>query len=136
LDFHSLFYSPLQPLFNSQISTLGLSLGAMFLVLFRSFKIAFLALTVNMVPISVIFGIMGIAGIPLDMMSITIASIALGTTVDNTIHYLYRCDDCRLFGIGNLQFYSNAYLWSFNGYCFTCCHCFRSSFFSTSRSVL
>jgi len=45
---------------------------------------------VNLVPISVIFGIMGIAGIPLDMMSITIASIALGITVDNTIHYYYR----------------------------------------------
>lgn len=88
-----LYNNMLQSLFDSQISTLGLallSLGAMFLVLFRSFKIAFLALTVNMVPISVIFGIMGIAGIPLDMMSITIASIALGTTVDNTIHYLYR----------------------------------------------
>lgn len=88
-----LYNNMLQSLFDSQISTLGLaliSLGAMFLFLFRSFKIALLAIVVNMVPISVIFGIMGVAGIPLDMMSITIASIALGTTVDNTIHYLYR----------------------------------------------
>ncbi len=88
-----LYNNMLQSLFDSQISTLGLAillLGAMFLFLFRSFKIALLAIVVNMVPISVIFGIMGIAGIPLDMMSITIASIALGTTVDNTIHYLYR----------------------------------------------
>jgi len=38
----------------------------------------------------VVFGIMGSANIPLDMMSITIASIALGITVDNTIHYYYR----------------------------------------------
>jgi len=91
-----LYNNMLQSLFDSQISTLGLalaSLGAMFLFLFRSFKIALLAITVNMVPISVIFGIMGVAGIPLDMMSITIASIALGTTVDNTIHYLYRFRD-------------------------------------------
>lgn len=88
-----LYNNMLQSLFDSQISTLGLallSLGAMFLFLFRSLKIAIVALTVNMVPISVIFGIMGIAGIPLDMMSITIASIALGITVDNTIHYFYR----------------------------------------------
>ncbi len=88
-----LYNNMLQSLFNSQIATLGLALlllGSMFLFLFRSFKIALLAMTVNMVPISIIFGIMGIAGIPLDMMSITIASIALGITVDNTIHYLYR----------------------------------------------
>ena len=88
-----LYNNMLQSLFDSQISTLGLallSLGAMFLFLFRSLKIAIVALTVNMVPISVIFGIMGIAGIPLDIMSITIASIALGITVDNTIHYFYR----------------------------------------------
>ncbi len=88
-----LYNNMLQSLFDSQISTLGLavlSLGAMFLFLFRSFKVALLAMTVNMVPISVIFGIMGLLGIPLDMMSITIASIALGITVDNTIHYYYR----------------------------------------------
>ena len=88
-----LYNNMLQSLFDSQISTLGLallSLGAMFFFLFRSLKIAIVALTVNLVPISVIFGIMGIAGIPLDIMSITIASIALGITVDNTIHYFYR----------------------------------------------
>jgi predicted RND superfamily exporter protein len=88
-----LYNNMLQSLFDSQVATLGLALlllGSMFLFLFRSFKIALLAMTVNMVPISVIFGIMGMAGIPLDMMSITIASIALGITVDNTIHYLYR----------------------------------------------
>jgi len=88
-----LYNNMLQSLFDSQISTLGLallSLGAMFLFLFRSFKIPLLAMMVNLVPISVIFGIMGVAGIPLDMMSITIASIALGITVDNTIHYYYR----------------------------------------------
>lgn len=88
-----LYNNMLQSLFDSQISTLGLALlllGSMFLFLFRSLKIAIVALTVNMVPISVIFGIMGISGIPLDIMSITIASIALGITVDNTIHYFYR----------------------------------------------
>ena len=88
-----LYNNMLQSLFDSQISTLGLavlSLGGMFLFLFRSLKIALLAMTVNMVPISIIFGIMGMFHIPLDMMSITIASIALGITVDNTIHYYYR----------------------------------------------
>ncbi len=88
-----LYNNMLQSLFDSQISTLGLALlllGSMFLFLFRSIKIALLAMMVNLVPISVVFGIMGSANIPLDMMSITIASIALGITVDNTIHYYYR----------------------------------------------
>jgi len=88
-----LYNNMLQSLFDSQISTLGLALlllGSMFLFLFRSIKIAILAMMVNLVPISVVFGIMGSANIPLDMMSITIASIALGITVDNTIHYYYR----------------------------------------------
>ncbi|MDY0195973.1 MAG: MMPL family transporter [Sulfurovaceae bacterium] len=88
-----LYNNMLQSLFDSQIATLGLALlllGSMFLFLFRSIKIAMLAMMVNLVPISVVFGIMGVANIPLDMMSITIASIALGITVDNTIHYYYR----------------------------------------------
>lgn len=88
-----LYNNMLQSLFSSQAITLALavvSLGSMFLFLFRSLKIAALAMTVNMVPIGVIFGIMGVARIPLDFMSITIASIALGITVDNTIHYYYR----------------------------------------------
>ncbi len=88
-----LYNNMLQSLFDSQISTLGLALlllGGMFLFLFRSLKVAMVALTVNLVPISVIFGIMGVMNIPLDIMSITIASIALGITVDNTIHYYYR----------------------------------------------
>lgn len=88
-----LYNNMLQSLFDSQIATLGLALlllGSMFLFLFRSIKIAMLAMMVNLVPISVVFGIMGAANIPLDMMSITIASIALGITVDNTIHYYYR----------------------------------------------
>jgi len=88
-----LYNNMLQSLFSSQISTLGLAalaLGGMFLFLFRSIKVAAVAMIVNIVPVSVIFGIMGMAKIPLDMMSITIASISLGIAVDNTIHYYYR----------------------------------------------
>jgi len=33
---------------------------------------------------------MGLAGIPLDMMTITIAAITIGIAVDNSIHYIYR----------------------------------------------
>jgi predicted RND superfamily exporter protein len=62
----------------------------MFLILFRSVKVAFIAMIANLVPISVIFGFMGWSGIPLDMMTITIAAISVGIAVDDTIHYIYR----------------------------------------------
>jgi len=88
-----LYNNMLQSLFNSQIKTLGLMLvllGIVFFILFRSLKIMMIAMVVNIIPISVIFGVMGAFDIPLDMMSITIASIAVGIAVDDTIHYLHR----------------------------------------------
>ena len=36
-----------------------------------------------------ILGIIGLAGIPLDMMTITIAAIPIGIDVDNSIHFIY-----------------------------------------------
>ena len=88
-----LYNNMLQSLFNSQIKTLGLMLillGTLFFLLFRSLKIMMIAMIVNIIPISIIFGVMGFFDIPLDMMSITIASIAIGIAVDDTIHYLHR----------------------------------------------
>ena len=91
-----LYNNMLQSLFNSQIKTLGLMLlllSGVFLLLFRSLKIMLIAMVVNIIPISVIFGVMGFFDIPLDMMTITIASIAIGIAVDDTIHYLHRYKD-------------------------------------------
>ncbi|MCV6608291.1 MAG: MMPL family transporter [Campylobacterales bacterium] len=88
-----LYNNMLNSLFDSQIRTIGLVitlLFIMFLVLFRSLKIALVAIVVNIVPVSVIFGVMGWFGMPLDMMTITIAAISIGIAVDNTIHYIHR----------------------------------------------
>jgi uncharacterized protein len=88
-----LYNNMLQSLFDSQISTLGfvlIILLIMFIILFRSIKIALIALTANIVPISAIFGIMGWLHIPLDIMTITIAAISIGIGVDDTIHYIHR----------------------------------------------
>jgi len=62
----------------------------MFLLLFRSTYVALIAIGVNLVPIGLIFGFMGWFGIPLDIMTITIAAIAIGIGVDDTIHYIHR----------------------------------------------
>ncbi len=88
-----LYNNMLQSLFDSQIKTLGIViviLFIMFLILFRSIKIAFIAILANVIPISSIFGIMGFLGIPLNIMTITIAAISIGIGVDDTIHYIHR----------------------------------------------
>ncbi|RXJ78483.1 hypothetical protein CRV03_00185 [Arcobacter sp. F155] len=88
-----LYNNMLQSLFDSQIKTLGfvvIILFVMFLILFKSFKIATIAILANIVPISIIFGIMGWLTIPLDIMTITIAAISIGIGVDDTIHYIHR----------------------------------------------
>jgi hypothetical protein len=88
-----LYNNMLQSLFNSQILTLGitvLALMCMFLILFRSIKIALIAIFPNLLSIGVVLGFMGWMNIPLDMMTITIAAISVGIAVDNTIHYIHR----------------------------------------------
>jgi predicted RND superfamily exporter protein len=88
-----LYNNMLQSLFNSQIKTIGftvLALMSMFLILFRSIKIALIAVLPNLLSSMTVLGVMGIAGIPLDVMTITIVAIAIGIAVDDTIHYLHR----------------------------------------------
>ena len=88
-----LYNNMLQSLFRSQIQTLGvviLALMVMFMILFRSLKIALIAIFPNLLSIGVVLGVMGWLDIPLDMMTITIASISVGIAVDDTIHYIHR----------------------------------------------
>ena len=88
-----LYNNMLQSLFSSQIMTLGvvaLALLIMFLFLFRSLKIALIALFPNLLSAGAVLGVMGWLDIPLDMMTITIAAISIGIAVDNTIHYIHR----------------------------------------------
>ena len=62
----------------------------MFLVIFRSIKVAVIGLIPNILTASSVLGLLGILSIPLDIMTITVAAISVGMAVDNTIHYLYR----------------------------------------------
>jgi predicted RND superfamily exporter protein len=88
-----LYNNMLQSLFASQILTLGIVVAAllgMFWILFRSLKIAVIAIVPNLLAVGVVLGFMGWLNIALDMMTITIAAISMGIAVDNTIHYTYR----------------------------------------------
>ena len=88
-----LFNNLLQSLFKSQILTLGvvmIGISLMFLILFRNIMISFIGVVPNFMAAFFILGIIGLLGIPLDMMTITIAAITIGIAVDNSIHYIYR----------------------------------------------
>ena len=88
-----LFNNLLQSLFKSQILTLGVVMAGitlMFLILFRNVTLSLIGVVPNFMAAFFILGIIGLLGIPLDMMTITIAAITIGIAVDNSIHYIYR----------------------------------------------
>ena len=88
-----LYNNLLQSLYKSQILTLGavfVSILVMFMILFRGFFIGCLAIMPNLFAAGMVLGLMGWAGIPLDLMTITIAAISIGIAVDDTIHYIHR----------------------------------------------
>ena len=88
-----MYNNVLQSLYRSQILTLGVvfvTIMVMFGVLFRSLKIALTAVLPSILSVLVILGVMGLFGIPLDIMTITIAAVSVGIGVDDAIHYVHR----------------------------------------------
>ena len=88
-----LYNNMLQSLFSSQISTLGavlVGVALMLLLLFRSLVLAVLGIVPNLLAAGAVLGSMGLLGIPLDFMTITVAAVTIGIAVDNAIHYIYR----------------------------------------------
>lgn len=88
-----LYNNMLQSLFKSQILTLGfvfIAITAMLMLLFRSLNLAMIAVAPNALAALLVLGGMGWVGLPLDMMTITIAAISIGIGVDDTIHYVHR----------------------------------------------
>lgn len=88
-----LYNNVLQSLFRSQILTLGtvfVCILIMLIILFRSFKLAVIGTLPNIFTALFILGLMGVIGIPLDIMTITIAAITIGIGVDYAIHYIHR----------------------------------------------
>ena len=88
-----LYNNMLQSLFKSQILTIGvvfLAILLMFIVLFRSVRVSLLAIIPNVFAALFVLGLMGLLGIRLDIMTITIAAITIGIGVDDTIHYVHR----------------------------------------------
>ncbi|MFC1836991.1 efflux RND transporter permease subunit, partial [Thermodesulfobacteriota bacterium] len=58
------------------------------IIQFRSIALGLLSLIPNLVPLVVIFGLMGWCGISLDSVTVFAATVSIGLSVDDTIHYL------------------------------------------------
>jgi predicted RND superfamily exporter protein len=88
-----LFNNQLQSLYKSQIQTLSFSYFGILLalfVLFRSWKLSLIASAPDMVASMLILGSLGFLKIPLDMMTITIATIVMGIGTRAGIYYINR----------------------------------------------
>ncbi|HSM50871.1 MAG TPA: MMPL family transporter, partial [Thermoanaerobaculia bacterium] len=79
------------------LATLGRSLSVALPVLFAVFwwllgspGLALRALAPNLWPVLLVFGGMGWAGVPLDLATAMVASVALGLVVDHSLHSLAR----------------------------------------------
>ena len=88
-----LYNNLLQRLFSSLIKTLSFVLVAIFLMvsfLFRSLLVGFSVMFIPSISVGVVMSSMSILNIPLDIMTITIASICVGMSVDYAIHFAWR----------------------------------------------
>ncbi|MCD6581833.1 MAG: MMPL family transporter [Desulfuromusa sp.] len=91
-----LYNNVLQSLFSSQIMTIGvvfLVIMVMFIIQFRSLRLAIISIIPNLISAGMVLGLMGWLNIPLDIMTITIAAISIGIAVDDTIHYVHRFNE-------------------------------------------
>ena len=80
-------------LIESQIKTFTLAFVLIFIcigLLLKSARIGMMSMIPNLIPIAITLGVMGYVGINLDVATIMIASVAIGISVDDTIHFLYR----------------------------------------------
>lgn len=85
-----------EELFSGQVTSLALLTAVVFVImslLYTSITAGFISLIPNLIPVAVMFGVMGTLGIPLNPGTATVAVIAVGIAVDDTIHILSRYND-------------------------------------------
>lgn len=78
-------------LITTQLKSLGFAILAIFACIaagLRSTRLLMLSVAPNLLPVLALFGIMGLLRIPLDPATVTVAAMALGIAVDDTLHLL------------------------------------------------
>jgi predicted RND superfamily exporter protein len=78
---------------SDQVTSFGLAFLLVFAVVslaLRSWRFALVAIPPNLLPVAILLGVMGFAGINLDIATVTVAAVVLGVIVDDTVHVLHR----------------------------------------------
>ncbi|MDR0521111.1 MAG: MMPL family transporter [Planctomycetaceae bacterium] len=84
-------YKTQHELLNGLVWSFGSSfilIGITMAVILRNWAAGFLAMIPNLFPVFIVFGFMGYCGILVDVGTMMTASVALGISVDDTIHFL------------------------------------------------
>jgi predicted RND superfamily exporter protein len=71
--------------------SLGIAVAAALTLLFvflRSWRLALLSLVPNLLPLALVLGVMGLVGVPLNISTSIVFTIAFGIAVDDTAHFL------------------------------------------------
>ncbi len=77
----------------AQVTSFSLAFGlvaVMLMVLLRSFRLGLVALVPNLLPTAMTLGLMGALDIRLDVGTVLLASIAIGISVNDTSHLMFR----------------------------------------------
>ena len=101
--FGRIFSDQQELLVVGQLQSFAGAFGQIFLImlfLWRSLPLAVISMLPNLAPLSVVFILMGSVGIYLDLATVLIASVLLGITVDDTIHFLHQYQERRHKGRG------------------------------------
>ncbi len=74
-------------------------IAVLMMVLVRSVPLGLVAMIPNLAPIALVMGAMGPLGIPLDLFTMLVGTIALGLAVDDTMHFLHHYRATRSQGL-------------------------------------
>jgi predicted RND superfamily exporter protein len=92
---------------SSALASFGVAISMA--IAFRSVRIGLISLVPNVLPILIVIGGMGWAGIPINIGTAMIASVSMGLTVDSTIHYLVVYQQARSQGEDHAQAVATAH---------------------------
>jgi len=93
--------------------------SVMMLVIFRNIKMLFIFILPNILPVVLVFGIMGWLGIFIDLGVAVSAAIVLGIAVDDTIHFFVKYFDAQQKGLKGKALLIDVFKHSGNAIIFT-----------------
>ncbi|HTM21244.1 MAG TPA: MMPL family transporter, partial [Kofleriaceae bacterium] len=88
-----LYVRIIQHITSTQVSSFAIAfamVAIVMIILLRSVRLGLVSLIPNVLPAAMTMGFMGFAGIRLDVATVLIASIAIGISVNDTSHLMFR----------------------------------------------